>query len=175
MPITLLPTLLPTLFPALMPALLPGTFAHMASVFSATTPEAKSNPILSFLPLVLIFAAMYFLLLRPQRRRQKATVSLQSSIAEGDEVVLNSGIYGFISAVEDDFFWLEIAEKVEVRVAKGSVARKVSVSSSSSISSDASTDKQTDPTNATPFKSRGLFKGRSAKSSDSDGTSSSSN
>ncbi len=160
-------TLLPTLFPA--------TFAHIASVVSAAAPEAKSNPVLSFLPLVLIFAAMYFLLLRPQRRRQKATVSLQSSIAEGDEVVLNSGIYGFISAVEDDFFWLEIAEKVEVRVAKGSVARKVSVSSPSSNSADASTDKQADPTNATPLKSRGLFKGRSVKPSDSDGTSSSSN
>jgi len=152
---------------------MPETFAHIASVVSAAAPEAKSNPILSFLPLVLIFAAMYFLLLRPQRRRQKATVSLQSSIAEGDEVVLNSGIYGFISAVEDEFFWLEIAEKVEVRVAKGSVARKVSVSSSNVL--DASTDKQADPTNATPFKSRGLFKGRSAKPSDSDGTSSSSN
>ena len=150
-----------------------ATFAHMASVVSAAAPEAKSNPILSFLPLVLIFAAMYFLLLRPQRRRQKATVSLQSSIAEGDEVVLNSGIYGFISAVEDDFFWLEIAEKVEVRVAKGSVARKVSVSSSNVL--DAPTDKQADPTRATPFKSRGLFKGRSAKPTDSDGPSSSSN
>ena len=169
MPITLLPTLLPTL----MPTLLPATFAHMASVVSAAAPEAKSNPILSFLPLVLIFAAMYFLLLRPQRRRQKATVSLQSSIAEGDEVVLNSGIYGFISAVEDDFLWLEIAEKVEVRVAKGSVARKVSVSSSNS--SDASTDKQTDPTDVTPSKSRGLFKGRLAKPNDSDGTSPSNN
>ena len=154
---------------------MPETFAHIASVVSAAAPEAKSNPILSFLPLVLIFAAMYFLLLRPQRRRQKATVSLQSSIAEGDEVVLNSGIYGFISAVEDDFFWLEIAEKVEVRVAKGSVARKVSVTSSSSNVLDASTDKQADSTNAAPFKSRGLFKGRSAKPSDSDGTSSSSN
>ena len=170
---------MPTLLPTLLPAPLAGTLAHLASVVSAAAPEAKSNPILSFLPLVLIFGAMYFLLLRPQRRRQKATVSLQSSIAEGDEVVLNSGIYGFISAVEDDFFWLEIAEKVEVRVAKGSVARKVSVSSSDSNSSsnvlDASTDKQADPTNATPSKSRGLFKGRSVKPSDSDGTSSSSN
>ena len=156
-----------------MPTLMSENFANLASVVAATTPEAKSNPILSFLPLVLIFAAMYFLLLRPQRRRQKATVSLQSSIAEGDEVVLNSGIYGFISAIEDDFFWLEIAEKVEVRVAKGSVARKVSVSSSNS--SDASTDKQTNPTDATPPRSRGLFRGKPAKPSDSDGTSSSSN
>ena len=70
---------------------------------------------------------MYFLLLRPQRKRQKATASLQSSIAEGDEIVMNSGIYGFVSAIEDDYLWIEIAEKVEVRVSKGSITRKISV------------------------------------------------
>ncbi|MDA0286185.1 MAG: preprotein translocase subunit YajC [Actinobacteria bacterium] len=81
---------------------------------------------LGFLPLVLIFAAMYFLLLRPQRKRQKETANLQKSVAVDDEVVLNSGIYGWISAIEDDFLWIEIAEKVEIRVSKGSVARKIS-------------------------------------------------
>ena len=96
------------------------------SLIAATHTTTKSNPILSMLPLVLIFAAMYFLLLRPQRKRQKATANLQSSIVEGDEVILNSGIYGFVSATEDDFLWIEIAEKVEVRVTKGSIARKVS-------------------------------------------------
>ena len=95
------------------------------SVLAAET-KTKSNPILSMLPLVLIFAAMYFLLLRPQRKRQKEIANLQSSIAEGDEVIMNSGIYGFVSAIEDDLLWIEIAEKVEVRVTKGSIARKVS-------------------------------------------------
>ena len=42
---------------------------------------------------------------------------------------MNSGIYGFVSAVEDDLLWIEIAEKVEVRVTKGSIARKVSIPS----------------------------------------------
>ena len=99
----------------------------------------NSNPILGMLPLVLIFAAMYFLLLRPQRKRQKETVKLQSSIAEGDEVIMNSGIYGFVSAVEDDLLWIEIAEKVEVRVTKGSIARKVSIPSE-----DKAIDKKSD-------------------------------
>ncbi len=100
---------------------------NLSSLLAATDTTPKSNPLLSFLPLVLIFAAMYFLLLRPQRKRQKATASLQSSIAEGDEIVMNSGIYGFVSAVEDDYLWIEIAEKVEVRVSKGSITRKISV------------------------------------------------
>ena len=98
-------------------------------LLAAAADEQASNPILGFLPLVLIFAAMYFLLLRPQRKRQKETVNLQKSIAEGDEVVLNSGIYGFVSAIDEEFLWLEIAENVEIRIAKGSVARKISTNS----------------------------------------------
>ena len=109
----------------------------IVSLFSTISPglvaaaadEQASNPILGFLPLVLIFAAMYFLLLRPQRKRQKETGNLQKSIAEGDEVVLNSGIYGFVSAVDEEFLWLEIAENVEIRIAKGYVARKISTNS----------------------------------------------
>jgi preprotein translocase subunit YajC len=99
------------------------------SLLAAAADEQASNPILGFLPLVLIFAAMYFLLLRPQRKRQKETANLQKGIAEGDEVVLNSGIYGFVSAVEDEWLWLDVAEKVEIRVAKGSIARKISANS----------------------------------------------
>jgi preprotein translocase subunit YajC len=103
--------------------------AIFPSLVAAAADEQASNPILGFLPLVLIFAAMYFLLLRPQRKRQKETANLQKGIAEGDEVVLNSGIYGFVSAVEDEWLWLDVAEKVEIRVAKGSIARKISANS----------------------------------------------
>lgn len=72
---------------------------------------------------------MYFLLLRPQRRRLKENQALQSSIGINDEVVLNSGIYGYITAIEDDVLWVDIAdghgsERIEIRVARGSVARK---------------------------------------------------
>lgn len=100
--------------------------AVFTNLVGAAAEEQTANPILSFLPLVLIFVAMYFLLLRPQRKRQKENANLQKGIAEGDEVVLNSGVYGWVSAIEEEWLWLEIAEKVEIRVAKGSVARKVS-------------------------------------------------
>jgi len=123
--------------------LAPAVVSNLSVLVAATETETNSNPILSMLPLVLIFAAMYFLLLRPQRKRQKETAALQSSIAEGDEVILNSGIYGFVSAVEDDLLWIEIAEKVEVRVTKGSVARKVSVSTEENTANQKA-DKKTD-------------------------------
>ena len=127
--------------------LAPAIVSNLTVLVAATETATKSNPILSMLPLVLIFAAMYFLLLRPQRKRQKETAALQSSIAEGDEVILNSGMYGFVSAVEDDLLWIEIAEKVEVRVTKGSIARKVSVSTEENIvekKADKKTDKKSE-------------------------------
>ena len=123
--------------------LAPAVVSNISVLVAATETATKSNPILSMLPLVLIFAAMYFLLLRPQRKRQKETAALQSSIAEGDEVILNSGMYGFVSAVEDDLLWIEIAEKVEVRVTKGSIARKVSVSTEENLA-EKKADKKTD-------------------------------
>lgn len=73
----------------------------------------------------LIFVAMYFLLIRPQRRRMREAQQLQRSIGEGDEVLLTSGMYGFVAAIEGDVIWLDIAEGVEVRVSRNAVARRL--------------------------------------------------
>ena len=82
----------------------------------------------SILPLVfigLIFVAMYFLMIRPQRRRLREQQDLQRSISEGDEVLTTSGVYGFVVATDDDVVWLEIAENVEIRIAKGAISKVV--------------------------------------------------
>ena len=113
-----------------------------ATIGAATTTTKSGGGILSILPLVLIFGAMYFLLLRPQRKRQKETRSLQSALQEGDEVILASGIYGFISAIEDGYVWLDIADKVEIRVARSAIATKVSAPSSNDQSSSDKNDKK---------------------------------
>lgn len=102
------------------------------TVFSllGATSSGGGSSIVSLLPLVLIFVAMYFLLLKPQRKRQKEARNLQNTLGEGDEVILNSGIYGFVSSVENDYLWLDIAENtpgksIEIRVARSAVARVV--------------------------------------------------
>lgn len=97
---------------------------------SESSSSDSGSPLFTLVFFGAIFAAMYFLLLRPQRRRLKESQALQSSLAVNDEVVLNSGIYGFVSAIEDDVLWVDIAdghgsERIEVRVARGSVARKI--------------------------------------------------
>ncbi|MSX56336.1 MAG: preprotein translocase subunit YajC, partial [Actinobacteria bacterium] len=77
----------------------------MLSTLLAAT---KSNPLPSLIIFLLIPLAMYFLLIRPQKRRQRESASLQSSVEVGDEVMTTSGLYGFISAFEGDIAWLEI-------------------------------------------------------------------
>ncbi len=96
---------------------------------AATETTSSGGGILGLLPLIALFGAMYFLLLRPQPKRSKQAAELQKSIAEGDEVILNSGIYGFVSEVNDTFVWLDVADGVEIRVARSAIASKVSTPS----------------------------------------------
>jgi preprotein translocase subunit YajC len=98
-------------------------------LLSSEHSSSGGNPVPSLLFFAAIFAAMYFLLLRPQRRRLKEGQALQSSIAVDDEIILNSGIYGFVTAIEGDVLWVDVAdghasERIEIRVSRGSVARK---------------------------------------------------
>jgi preprotein translocase subunit YajC len=98
-------------------------------LLSAEQTNSNANPLVTLVFFGAIFAAMYFLLLRPQRRRLKEGQQLQSSIAVDDEIILNSGIYGFVTAIEGDVLWVDVAdghgtERIEIRVARSSVARK---------------------------------------------------
>jgi preprotein translocase subunit YajC len=79
----------------------------------------------ALLPILLLVVLMYFLLIRPQQRRMREQQALLSAVGEGDEVVTSAGMYGFITAMEGDVVWVEIAEGVEVRLAKGAIARRI--------------------------------------------------
>ena len=80
---------------------------------------------LEFLPLIIVGVLMYVVLILPQQRRNREHQALLASLEEGDEVVTNAGVYGFIAAVDGDVIWLEVAEGVELKLSKGSVASKV--------------------------------------------------
>jgi preprotein translocase subunit YajC len=86
--------------------------------------------LLTFLPIILIGVAMYFLLIRPQRRRMRDQQALVSRLEEGDEVITNGGIYGFITAIDGDVLWVDIGvgegdKQVEIRVHRSAVQRKI--------------------------------------------------
>ena len=99
---------------------------HVLSMLAADS--KSSNPLGLFVPMILIGGAMYFLMIRPQRRKMKNQQSLQSSIDVGDEVMTTSGVYGFVTLLEDDIAWLEIDDNVQIRIARQALQRKVDTS-----------------------------------------------
>jgi preprotein translocase subunit YajC len=76
--------------------------------------------------ILVILVLMWFLLIRPQRRRQQESQQLLNSLDVGQEIVTAGGLYGTITALEEDEAHLEIADGVEVRVAKRAIAGVVS-------------------------------------------------
>jgi preprotein translocase subunit YajC len=74
--------------------------------------------------LVLIFAVFYFLMIRPQRKRQKEQQQLMSELRRGDRVITAGGIYGVIESVSEDSVVIKVESGATMRVAKGSVALK---------------------------------------------------
>ena len=76
----------------------------------------------SFLPLVLMFVVMYFLMIRPQMKRAKEHKNLLGNLQKGDEVVTSGGIAGKVTKVADDFVTIAIAENVEAQFQKAAIA-----------------------------------------------------
>ena len=76
----------------------------------------------AFIFILVLLALMWFLLIRPQRRRQSDAARLVDSLTVGQEIVTAGGLYGIVTAVEEDEVRLRIADDVEVRVAKRAVA-----------------------------------------------------
>ncbi len=86
---------------------------------------APQNPIAGFLPLILIFVIFYFLLIRPQQKKQKQHQAMLNSLMVGDEVVTGGGIYGKIDKIIDNnTFLIEIANGVKIKVTKNAIAAK---------------------------------------------------
>jgi preprotein translocase subunit YajC len=75
------------------------------------------------LPMVVIFGAFYFLLIRPQQKRQKAHTALVGALSTGDEVVTSGGIFGKITGITDLYVTLEIAENVEIKIQRSTVSQ----------------------------------------------------
>lgn len=75
----------------------------------------------SFLPFIVIFAAMYFLIIAPQRKKQKQQAKMIAELKSGTDVITSGGIYGTITNVKDDRFVLKIAENTKIEILKAAV------------------------------------------------------
>jgi len=81
------------------------------------------NDLAALLPLVAILALFWFMVVRPQQRRQKEVVNLQNSIQVGQRVMMSSGVYGTVRSITDDRARLEIAPGTEIEIARAAIAK----------------------------------------------------
>ena len=90
------------------------------------TEGAEANPLMSFLPLLLIIVVFYFFMIRPQMKRQKETRKFREALAKGDKVVTTGGIYGKIAEVKETVIILEVAKDVQIKVDKNGIIEAMS-------------------------------------------------
>ncbi len=115
---------------------------------------------------LLIPVAMYFLMIRPQRKRMKAQAALQSAIGIGDEVITNSGIYGFVTGIDGDRFWLEVDDDVQIRISRAAIQGRVSADGDAGADDASATDDAGATDDPKPSRRKGGAK--SVKTEDAD-------
>ncbi len=76
----------------------------------------------AFLPMILVFAVFYLIVMLPARKQQKKKDAMLAALKKGDRVVTSGGIYGTVAGVEDQAVMLKVAENVKIRVAKSAIA-----------------------------------------------------
>ncbi len=90
-------------------------------VLAQAAAPAPGFSIMGVLPMVFIFLAMYFLLIAPQRKKQKAMDAMLKALKTGDEVITTGGIFGTITNVKDDRFVIRISDTTKIELGKGFV------------------------------------------------------
>jgi len=83
----------------------------------------QSSALMQFLPLILIFVVFYFLLIRPQSKRAKEHREMVAALEVGTEVATNGGLLGKVTAVSDQFITVEVADGVNVKMQRHTVAQ----------------------------------------------------
>ena len=83
----------------------------------------QSNPLVTFLPLILVFVVFYFFMIRPQMKKQKDMNNYRNSLQKGDKVVTTGGIYGKVAEVKDNYVMLEVGGDLKLKVDKSALIR----------------------------------------------------
>jgi preprotein translocase subunit YajC len=97
-------------------------FISNAYAQTAAAPDAGlMGSLTTFLPLVLMFVVMYFLMIRPQQKRQKELRSMMDALTKGDEVITAGGVLGRVVKVSDTYVTIEVATGTEIVVQKSAI------------------------------------------------------
>lgn len=101
----------------------------ISTAFAMGSAEGQAaGGLAGFLPIIILFAIFYFLLIRPQQKKAKEHREMISNLKKGNRIVTSGGIYGTITTIDDTTLGLEIADKVKIKVSRGNVSAVVSES-----------------------------------------------
>jgi preprotein translocase subunit YajC len=100
----------------------------ISSAFAQTAPAAAAggdmqSSLMSMLPLVLMFVVLYFVMIRPQMKKQKEHRAMIEAVAKGDEVVTAGGVLGKISKIGENYLGLEVSNGVEIQIQRSAVVQ----------------------------------------------------
>lgn len=97
-------------------------------------PEAggqPGGPLMTFMPLILMFVIFYFLLIRPQQKKQKDHKQMLDNLSKGDRIITNGGLHGRIVEVKDNVLVVDLGNNVHVQIGRGFIAALVNSESAS--------------------------------------------
>lgn len=83
----------------------------------------QANPLVTFLPLILVFVVFYFFMIRPQMKKQKEMNNYRSALKKGDKVVTTGGIYGRINEVKDNYVTVDVGGDVRLKIDKSAILK----------------------------------------------------
>jgi preprotein translocase subunit YajC len=106
---------------SLLATVLMSSTSAFAQVAGAPAAPAQ-NPLMQFLPLVVVFVIFYFLMIRPQKKKYDQEQALLKELSKGDEVYTKSGLIGTIYGMTDTVVTLEVSEGLRLKVLKGQIA-----------------------------------------------------
>ncbi len=100
--------------------------AHAMGTGGQGAGDQAGGGLVAFLPLIIMVAIFYFLLIRPQQKKQKEHKNMLDNLQRGDTVITQGGLHGRITGLTDTTCTLEIAEKIRVKVQRGYIAAVLS-------------------------------------------------
>lgn len=86
---------------------------------------AEGNPLVAFLPLIILFVIFYFLLIRPQQKRAKQHREMLGALKRGDSVITSGGLYGRIKNISEDVLTVDLGNNMEVKVNRAFISTVV--------------------------------------------------
>jgi preprotein translocase subunit YajC len=97
----------------------------ISNAYAQGAPAAAGglSSLTQFLPLVLMFGVLYFIMIRPQMKRQKEHKAMLDALAKGDEVVIGGGVLGRVAKIGDSVLHVEVAKDVEIQVQRSAVVQ----------------------------------------------------